>query len=355
MKEVRALTSLRGVAAMWVFMFHLDLKRPMFPPGLLAWVPIGRGYIAVDLFFVLSGFVMALTYRDSFLARPFMAAYPDFLLRRVARVMPLNAVIVIVLALAVWLGGRAGDTFLTAQNPWAVLTNLFLVQDWDLFRSIDKPAWSVSVEMAVYLAYPALLVLAWSRRWWWLGLLAGIAALFWLALVGQGSVSQGLLFGDFIRGFTGFTFGLLCCRIFKSGGLPGGVERLDLAFVIAFWGALILFPADLPAILLCPFLILSLSYERGVSARLLNLGPLHYLGQISYSIYLVHYAVLGGLNLLPIRSNGVYLVTALILTLGISAATYLGIERPARRWIAPRRKGRRSIERFARPSGTANE
>ena len=60
MKEIRALTSLRGVAAMWVFLFHLDLKRPMFPPGLLTWVPIGRGYIAVDLFFVLSGFVMML-------------------------------------------------------------------------------------------------------------------------------------------------------------------------------------------------------------------------------------------------------------------------------------------------------
>src|ERR1700709_576806 len=157
MKEVRALTSLRGVAAMWVFLFHLDLKRPMFPPGLLAWVPIGRGYIAVDLFFILSGFVMALSYRDSFLPQPLAVAYPAFLMRRVARIMPLNAVVVIVLALAVWLGGRAGDTFVTARNPWAVVANLLLVQDWGLYRSIDKPAWSVSVEMAVYLTYPALL------------------------------------------------------------------------------------------------------------------------------------------------------------------------------------------------------
>jgi peptidoglycan/LPS O-acetylase OafA/YrhL len=334
MKEVRALTSLRGVAAMWVFLFHLGTKRPMFPHGLLAWVPIGRGYIAVDLFFILSGFVMALTYRDSFLTRPFAVAYPDFLMRRVARVMPLNAVIVVILALAVWLGGRAGDTFAVAQNPWAVITNLFLVQDWGLFRSIDKPSWSVSVEMAVYLAYPALLVLAWSRRWWLAGVVASVAALFWLASVGQGSVSQGLLAGDFIRGFAGFTFGLLCCRVFRGSGLPLSAGMLDLAILAIFWAALIVFPADLPAILVCPFLILFLAYETGLFARFLHLGPLHYLGQISYSIYLVHYAVLGGLNLLPIGSNGVYFMAAVLLTLAISATTYHGIERPARRWIA---------------------
>jgi peptidoglycan/LPS O-acetylase OafA/YrhL len=338
MKEVRALTSLRGVAAMWVFLFHLDLKRPMFPPGLLTWVPIGRGYIAVDLFFVLSGFVMALTYRDSFVTRPFSVAYPAFLMRRVARIMPLNVVIVIVLTLAVWLGGRAGDTFVTAQNLWAVIANLFLVQDWGLFRSIDKPAWSVSVEMAVYLAYPALLILAWSRRWWWLGLLAGVVALFWLSLAGQGRVSQGLLIGDFIRGFAGFTFGLLCCRASRNSGLPAAVGMLDLVVVAAFWVALLVFPADLPAILICPFLILALVYQRGPFARLLNLSAVHYVGQISYSIYLVHYVVLGGLNLLSLRSNGVYFVIALALTLGVSAVTYHAIERPARRWIAPRHK-----------------
>ena len=333
MKEVRALTSLRGVAAMWVFLFHLDLKRPMFPPGFLAWVPIGRGYIAVDLFFVLSGFVMALTYRDSFQTRPFVVAYPDFLMRRVARVMPLNAVIVAVLAAAVWSGGRAGDTFATARNPWAIAANLFLVQDWGLFRSIDKPSWSVSVEMAVYLAYPVLLALAWSRRWWWAGLLTGLAALCWLASVGQGSVSQGLLVGDFIRGFAGFTFGLLCCRVFSGSGLPPRAGALDLLAVAALWATLLIFSDDLPAILVCPFLILFLAYENGLVARLLNLGPLHYLGLISYSIYLVHYAVLGGLNLLPIGSNGVYLAAALVLTLTISTATYYGVERPARRWI----------------------
>ena len=335
MKEIRALTSLRGVAAIWVFLFHLDLERPLFPHVLRDGLAINRGTIAVDLFFVLSGFVLALTYRASFRTRPMRVAYPDFLLRRVARVMPLNAAIVAVLAAAVWLApARAGDSFAAALDPWAVIANLLLIQDWGIADSIDKPSWSVSVEMAVYLVYPLLLALAWSRRLWILAALAGVASLWWLAWVGQGSVSQGLVIGNFIRGFAGFMFGLLCFRAFSSGAVPSVVGRFDFVALLVFWSALLLSSSDLPPILACPAVILALAAERGPIARLLRLGPLHFLGQISYSVYLVHYCVLGGLNLLPIGSPRLYGAAALALTLAISTATYYGIERPARRWIA---------------------
>jgi len=338
MKEIRALTSLRGVAAIWVFLFHLDSERPLFPHQLRDWLPVGRGYIAVDLFFVLSGFVLALTYRESFLARPPAIAYPDFLLRRAARVMPLNAAIVAVLSAAIWLApGRAGDNFAAARDPGAVIANLLLIQDWGFAPSIDKPSWSVSIEMAVYLAFPALLALAWSRRFWMLAVLAGAASLWWLNRAGQGSVSQASVTGDFIRGFAGFTFGLLCFRVLASGSLPKAIGRLDFAVLAIFWAALLLSPGDLPPILVCPAVVLTLATERGPLARLLRLRFLHYLGQISYSVYLVHYCVLGGLNLLSIGSPVLYATAALGLTLAISAATYRWVERPARRWMTSTR------------------
>jgi peptidoglycan/LPS O-acetylase OafA/YrhL len=335
MKEIRALTSLRGVAAVWVFLFHLDLARPLFPPVLHQWLAIGRGYIAVDLFFVLSGFVLALTYRGPFLSRPFMSAYPDFLLRRVARVMPLNAAIVGLLAVTAWFGpSSVGDSFAAARNPWTVIANILLIQDWGLAPSIDKPSWSVSVEMAVYLAYPLLLALAWSRRFWIILLLAGMASLYWLVRTELGVVSQGLLIGDFTRGFADFSFGLLCFRAFESGAVPSVVGRFDLVIVSAFWAAVVFSPTDLLPILVCPAVILSLAMERGPVAWLLGLRPLNYLGRISYSIYLVHYCVLCGLSLLPIRASGLYGAAALSLTLAISAVTFRWVERPARRWIA---------------------
>jgi peptidoglycan/LPS O-acetylase OafA/YrhL len=335
MKEIRALTSLRGVAAIWVVLFHLDLERALFPPALHRWLAIGRGYIAVDLFFALSGFVLALTHRGDFLVRPFAAAYPDFLLRRVARVTPLNAVIVAALAAFVWLDpARVGDSFAAARDPWTVLANLLLVQDWGIAPSIDKPAWSVSIEMAVYLAFPLLLALTWSRRCWFFPAVAGMAALYWLIQANAGIASQGQVAGDLIRGFAGFSFGLLGFRAFASLTVPTLAGRFDIAVFAAFWAVVLFSPTDLMPILLCPFLIVSLAFERGPLARLLGLEPLHALGRISYSIYLVHFGVLGGLNLMPIRSGAIYGFSTIALTLGISWATYHWIERPARRWIA---------------------
>ena len=316
----------------------------MFPVEVRTLLAIDRGYIAVDLFFVLSGFVLAWTYRRSFLTRPLAIAYTDFLLRRVARVLPLNAAVVIVLAAAVWSApDLAGDNFAVAKDPWAVLANLFLVQNWGLYPSIDKPAWSVSVEMAIYLAYPLLLIPAWSRRAWLPAAFAGAVGLGWLAATGRGTISLGLPMGDFIRGFAGFFFGLLCCRLIQGRGLPTAIGRFDVFALALFWAALIFSHNDLPAIFLCPAIVLVLAFERGFLARILNLDPVHYLGEISYSIYLVHYCVLGGLCLLPIASDGVFMAAAVLLTLGISAATYHGIERPARRRIArlhSRREGK---------------
>jgi peptidoglycan/LPS O-acetylase OafA/YrhL len=333
MKEIRALTSLRGVAAMWVFLFHFDAERPFFPHGWREGLAIGRGYIAVDLFFVLSGFVMALTYRQSFLTRPFAAAYLDFLLRRVARVMPLNAAIVLALAAIVWLAPeRAGDGFAAAKDPWSVIANLFLVQDWGLAPSIDKPSWSVSIEMGVYLLYPALLGLAWSRGWI-LPALAGAASLAWLARDGQGIVSQGLLVGDIVRGVAGFYCGLLCFRLFGVARARPLAGRLELPVLALFWALLVWSPTDLAPILVCPVLVLCLASELGPAGRFLRAGPAHYLGRISYSIYLVHYPVLGGLKLFPIGSAVLYGALALGLTLGASAVTHHAIEGPARRWI----------------------
>ena len=332
MKDIRALTSLRGVAALWVLLFHLELERPVFPAGLREALAIGRGYVAVDLFFVLSGFVMALTYAESFRTCSFAVAYPGFLLRRIARVMPLNAVIVAVLALVVRLSPwPAGDSFAAARDPWAVLANLFLVQDWGLSPSIDKPAWSVSIEMGVYILYPFLLALAWSRGWL-LAILAGVGGLAWVSISGHGVASQGLLAGDIIRGLAGFMFGLLCFRAY-DGGRSKMLAKLEPAALLLFWALAIWSPTDFWPILVCPAVVLCLAVERGPFARLLRLEPLHYSGRISYSIYLVHYPILGGLNWLPVGRIA-YAASAIGLTLLVASATYHWVELPARRRIA---------------------
>jgi hypothetical protein len=84
--EIIALTSLRGIAAMAVVMQHFSATAQLHclvpMPSL-----VPHGYLAVDLFFVLSGFIMSYTYLSSF-QRNGIRAFGDFLLRRVARIVP---------------------------------------------------------------------------------------------------------------------------------------------------------------------------------------------------------------------------------------------------------------------------
>ena len=96
--EIRSLTGLRGVTAMLVAAYHFyPVQSPLLSRT------VGRFYLWVDLFFVLSGFVMALNYgrmfRDGFSGE----AFGEFLLRRLARVYPLY-IVVLVLQVALTLG-----------------------------------------------------------------------------------------------------------------------------------------------------------------------------------------------------------------------------------------------------------
>jgi peptidoglycan/LPS O-acetylase OafA/YrhL len=351
MEEIRPLTSVRGVAALWVFLYHLAIALPKSPRFLTGAVLLGRGYLAVDLFFVLSGFVLALTYREMFQRSALATAYPDFLIRRIARIMPLNIAIVAAIAALVWLfpPQDPNEAFAQARHPGVLLANLLLIQDWGVAGSVVKPAWSVSVELAIYCIFPILLRLAWSRCWA-LPALAGSALLFWLSRMGQGQIDRGFLAdsfmglagGDFVRGLTGFYFGLLCFRAFQVPRWKAFAGRAALPVVVLFFALLTWSPGDLAPVLLCPALVLALAGNRGLLGRLLNARPLHYLGTISYSIYLTHYCVISAVSLLlgplDIASGGL----TILLTMLVSIAGYHLIERPARRWV--RRLGSRARE-----------
>jgi peptidoglycan/LPS O-acetylase OafA/YrhL len=91
--EIRSLTGLRGVAAAYVVLYHMHLFE--LCSGAAATV-LTHGYLAVDLFFVLSGFVMALTYAELFEGGFSAGRYRDFLVRRIARVYPLYVVVTLV-------------------------------------------------------------------------------------------------------------------------------------------------------------------------------------------------------------------------------------------------------------------
>jgi peptidoglycan/LPS O-acetylase OafA/YrhL len=152
-REIRSLTGLRGIAAVYVVIFHYFLGVGMSNPlkTLLA-----HGYLGVDLFFVLSGFVMALNYGHLFETGFSFLAYRTFLGRRIARIYPLyvaGTLVGFVLTQAALIEPlRSGST---SGN---LVANLLMVQSWGVGQSYDPPAWSISTEWAAYLLFPLLVV-----------------------------------------------------------------------------------------------------------------------------------------------------------------------------------------------------
>ena len=93
MKEIKSLTSLRGIFAMWVLGFHLCAWSPL--PGWMQTPIVSRGYLAVDFFFVLSGFILARTHAGEFHHGAYTKAYRNFVFKRVVRLFPLHWLVLI--------------------------------------------------------------------------------------------------------------------------------------------------------------------------------------------------------------------------------------------------------------------
>lgn len=255
------------------------------------------GYLAVDCFFVLSGFVLTHVYARSF-ARGFrLETYRDFLSARFARIYPLY---VFVLGLWVLLEFFRPHPFVDPERgPFALLLHVLLVQDWWPGCSLawNLPAWSISAEWAAYLAFPAFVLLQRIRT---PAARTALGVAFWLALftitrlVPWGPYRMGQM--DVVSGFGvlrcafEFALGVLTYEAFADRWLARWLSG-DGALAIVAGFVLVAMQVRLrdPFIVLAfPLLILCIAHNTGNGARVLGLRPLRFLGDISYSIYLLH-------------------------------------------------------------------
>ncbi|HCN9228562.1 TPA: acyltransferase [Escherichia coli] len=133
MKEIKSLTGIRGIAALYVVLYHT-----------VGSIIFHNGYLAVDLFFILSGFIMCVVYNDSFNDSITIKDYTNFMLHRFARIYPLYIFLVALAIIAFYAFGK----HFTAKE---ILSNILLIQNLGLSKSIVGPSWSVSVEFILYL------------------------------------------------------------------------------------------------------------------------------------------------------------------------------------------------------------
>lgn len=339
--QLHALTGLRGLAAWVVVFYHARLTLTGWMPAPLV-EAAGHGYLAVDLFFMLSGFVMWLNYGPRLRAGG-LAEAPRFWWRRFARVWPLHAAILTALAgFALLLLATGRDT---GGYPFAELPlHLLLLQNWGLTSALswNHPAWSISAEAGAYLLFPfVVLALRWEqlRPALLVGLLLFLALLLHLAFaaVGESELGGQIPRLGLIRCVGEFAIGMALGNLWlawRGSGRAAAASALSAAAIIASGMA-----SGAPQTLYLPLgfagLMLALALDEGPLARLMGSLPLRRLGDYSYATYLAHFplfilakiAVVGeDLQLGPLGFAAFCLVL-----LALSAALYNWLEKPAQR------------------------
>ena len=172
-RQLPSLTSLRGLAALWVVLYHYSaIYLPRLDISSYSNF-IGKGYLAVDLFFMLSGFVMTHVYYDAF-SESITEHYRNFLVARIARLYPLHLLVLFLFVATVLTsqllgylttGTMQGIPLKGPQSFSAFVANLFMLQGLDAGElSWNYPAWSISVEFIAYLAFPFALPVIWRAR-----------------------------------------------------------------------------------------------------------------------------------------------------------------------------------------------
>lgn len=290
--RIEKLDALRGVAALMVFMAHCP------PPGLgHAWwlQPLRDGYGAVLIFFLLSGYVLALQLEGR--QRP---GYAGFLTRRVFRIWPAYAVVLVLTFAALYwtqtpvLGGKTGAM---AQVPgWQdLLENIFFLGDPD---AVNPPAWSLYVEMRLSVIFPLLLLC--TRR---LGLVGSLVAgaVFSVAATRLVHVPMPgflLSLAEASRYVVLFMAGAVLARpgnaveqLYQK--LPQSARAAALAAALAMIGCK--FHPQLESIPYVKYvgwvgygMVFVFCLYSARAGRLLHCRPLLFLGQVSYGLYLLH-------------------------------------------------------------------
>jgi peptidoglycan/LPS O-acetylase OafA/YrhL len=363
-----ALTGIRGIAALWVVAYHYAI----IPFDALPWgrvLPFVKfGYLGVDLFFFLSGFIIAYTHaRDTATLAPRRVLH--FWGLRFARIYPVHAAVLLAMVLMALAGPllhvmpHHPENFYWRDLVW----NMLLMQSWGVSPTVNWnfPSWSISSEWAAYLLFP-LLALALARiatrRQAVLWLLAE-TALFALAYVFFFHGSLDLKFDE--GGFARFAVMRIAFE-FPAGALAWKLMTLHdvrrwpwTALIAAALGVAYVFAGtaarDLLVVLACFLAVLAGAVSDTLVARVLGLAPIVWLGEVSYSIYMVHAPIrmtagkAAGLLVARVGTGALGWLVALLLfalTIGVAALVHALIEEPGRhalrhwfdRWLRATRK-----------------
>jgi peptidoglycan/LPS O-acetylase OafA/YrhL len=271
---------------------------------------VSRGYLWVEFFFALSGFILVHVYGERAWEFWKGKAYLPFLKARLARLYPVHVFtlismlyLMLVLNQLSYVGGYTSiyhQPYAPVNTSPSFIANLFLVQAWNIFPWLtwNGASWFVSVEFLLCLLFPVYVLL--SRGRWWMGAAlvgVGISALTLLAAGSHHGLDITFHNGIF-RGMAGFAVGVGLAMLYREAKARGADRLPDWAFDAAQAVALAYFlwatyrtgwafsVRDMWFVTSLYGIIFVTAFDRGFLARALSSSVVLKLGTWSYGIYM---------------------------------------------------------------------
>jgi peptidoglycan/LPS O-acetylase OafA/YrhL len=385
-KFIPSLTPLRGIACVLVVLSHAHLLFGiLFPANNLL---VSKFYLMVDLFFVLSGFMMCHMYGNLFEKGIGKKDFWAYIKIRFARIYPLHLfmflfVLVLFIALKIR-GGQLQPYVLSAFDIKAIPAQLALVNAWGMhFQSTwNVSSWSVSVDLFLYLVFPLLMFFMYkyarAAKWTLIIFVAGSAIflMYYMQPIYEANMAKSMgvqlpvnrplntiqFFTGWalLRGACSFIVGMLAYEVYKSGKyikfFSSSILFLGLVlfFMVMWIGD---YMPDVISIFIFGIFIVNTANLKGRLKKMMNSRLWNYLGDRSYSIYMVHVplmilflvvseAVLGAEYLAQMekemKAHPNYLqnwgtaILFLLVSVGLGALVYRYVENPARKYLRKR-------------------
>ncbi|WP_447941325.1 acyltransferase family protein [Brevundimonas mediterranea] len=349
--DLRPITALRFGAAIWVAVYtYWENLAGAGSSGL-----VDKGYLGVELFFVLSGFILSHVYLQSAGEKRF--SYRGFLWARVARVYPLHVATLVGVGLLAAVALVAGMSVDGNVLSWVSLpANLLMVHAWGLapVAGWNHPSWSISAEWFAYLCFPLFAFVFWRAREKPVAAVVGTAAFLTVLYYGFERVAsfpltEATIRWGALRIVPCFALGCALYLVYRKAPLKAPWTASAVSF-----GLMVLSAAlglwDGITVLLAGALILSLASLPNERAGWLASKPAVYLGEISYSVYMVCVPwKLLAVNLAakltdaPDKQLQLFVWLAILALLPVVAAlSYHLVEHPARKALRGIAQGRKT-------------
>jgi peptidoglycan/LPS O-acetylase OafA/YrhL len=350
--DIRALTSLRFAAALWVLVYFFG--------GKLGWHDASgfaaKGYLGVDLFFILSGFILAHVYGSRVETQGISKfAFGSFLWARLARIYPVHLVVLLSMVLLWGVATALGISIDDSFDPATLWAHLTLLHAWNTVPSggWNHPSWSISAEWFAYLIFPIVgFVCAWLFKRNRLAplLLLALFPLVWVFSKSMGFPNLTLLTGEggFLRIIPSFFAGAAVWWVGRRLVLPQTVG-LGIVSISVLWlvAATSLRAPDVVSWFGLAGIVFGLAETSKSSNAGFARGKLAiWLGEISYSLYMGHVLVDLVVSQVakrvvtdPIQLGTLGPFVVLLGSLGslvFAAILFHGVETPARNWLRTR-------------------